>query len=115
MNQVAYLSSKVEAINAEIIGSQDRGKADLTVGLGELQERVGELRYKLEEKTTQNREYEIRIAEKDASMKKLSEEYGDSLEKIEQIEQALAHYRQSNEELQAELARIRSQESPASQ
>lgn len=48
-------------------------------------------------------------------MKKLSEEYGQSLEKIEQLEQALAHYRQSNEEFQAELGRIRSQESPASQ
>lgn len=37
MNQVAYLSSKVEAINAEIIGSEDRGKADLTISLKELE------------------------------------------------------------------------------
>ena len=48
-------------------------------------------------------------------MKKLSEEYGESLEKIEHLEQALGHYRQSSEELQAELDRVRSQESPASQ
>lgn len=54
--------------------------------MGELEERVGELRYQLEEKTTENREYEIRIAEKDVSMKKLSEEYGESLEKIEHLE-----------------------------
>ena len=44
------------------------------------------MRYRLEEKTTENREYEIRITEKDALMKKLSKEYGESLEKIEQLE-----------------------------
>jgi prefoldin subunit 5 len=45
----------------------------------------------------------------------LSEEYSETLEKVEQLEEALAHYKQRGEELQQELESVRSVESPVNQ
>jgi chromosome segregation ATPase len=112
-NQLAFLASKIEALNAELNRSEDREKADAVVGLGELEERLGEMRFRLEEREGENRELEGRIVEKDGLLKRLSEEYSSTLERVDQLEEAGSQFRQRNEDLQAELDRLRASELPS--